>query len=81
MSRVHRAVVALILLAAAASPAWAQQSYVQRMNARFAKQSPRAGEMLPDTPKDSLGFYPDGSPFALQDTRGALTVLVTGCLT
>jgi hypothetical protein len=33
--------------------------------------------MLPD----AEGFHGDGSPFALKDTRGKLTVLVTGCLT
>ncbi|MFN3241642.1 MAG: hypothetical protein ACE37K_09040 [Planctomycetota bacterium] len=47
------------------------------MNRRFATTSPKAGEMLPD----ATGFTMRGEPFALRDTRGKLTVLVTGCLT
>ena len=55
----------------------AQQSFVERMNEGFKNRSPKAGEMLPN----AEGFHADGKPFALQDTRGKLTVLVTGCLT
>ncbi|MFT6081036.1 MAG: hypothetical protein ACJAQZ_003104 [Planctomycetota bacterium] len=47
------------------------------MHQNFKNRSPKAGEMLPD----AEGFHADGKPFALKDTRGKLTVLVTGCLT
>ena len=65
------------LLLALASAATAQQSMVDGMNRRFASQSPKAGETLPD----ATGFTMAGEPFALKDTRGKLAVLVTGCLT
>ena len=67
------------LLVALAIPAsiCAQQPFVDSMNKRFASRSPAAGDML----SDAEGFHGDGSPFALKDTRGKLTVLVTGCLT
>jgi len=67
----------LLLALAVATSACAQQSFVDDMNKMFAGRSPAAGDMLPD----AEGFHADGSPFALQDTRGKLTVLVTGCLT
>lgn len=67
----------LPLALAISASACAQQSFVDGMNKRFAGQSPAAGDMLPD----ASGFHADGSPFALKDTRGKLTVLVTGCLT
>lgn len=73
MSRLSILLVALCALA----PACAQQSFVERMNEGFKNRSPKAGEMLPD----AEGFRADGKPFALKDTRGKLTVLVTGCLT
>ena len=70
--------LSLLLTALALSvPVGAQQSFVEGMNERFKGQSPNAGEMLPD----ASGFHADGTPFALKDTRGKLTVLVTGCLT
>ncbi len=73
MSRLSLLLVALTL----AIPVCAQQSFVERMNQGFKSRSPKAGEMLPD----AAGFRADGTPFALKDTRGKLTVLVTGCLT
>ncbi|MFT4513208.1 MAG: cytochrome oxidase Cu insertion factor (SCO1/SenC/PrrC family) [Planctomycetota bacterium] len=70
--------LSLLLVAVTMSlPACAQQSFVDRMNKGFKNRSPKAGEMLPD----AAGFHADGKPFALKDTRGKLTVLVTGCLT
>jgi len=67
----------LLLALATASTVTAQQSFVDKMNQGFERRSPVAGEMLPD----ATGFTADGEPFALKDTRGKLTVLVTGCLT
>lgn len=67
----------LLAVLTMAAPACAQQSDVERMNQGFKNRSPKAGEMLPD----AEGFHADGKPFALKDTRGKLTVLVTGCLT
>ena len=67
----------LLVTLAMASSACAQQSYVERMNEGFKKRQPKAGQMLPD----AAGFHADGTPFELKDTRGKLTVLVTGCLT
>lgn len=69
--------LSILLATLALASAGTAQSYVERMNKRFAGQSPKAGEMLPD----AAGFHADGKPFALKDTRGKLTVLVTGCLT
>lgn len=66
-----------LLTLAVSATACAQQSFVDGMDKRFARRSPTAGDMLPD----AEGFRADGSPFALRDTRGKLTVLVTGCLT
>ncbi|MCK5944088.1 MAG: hypothetical protein KAI24_19035 [Planctomycetes bacterium] len=65
------------LLLALAPIASAQQSMVDDMNRRFASRSPKVGEPLPD----ATGFTMTGAPFSLRDTRGKLTVLVTGCLT
>ena len=73
MSRLSLLLAALTMTV----PACAQQSFVERMNQQFEGQSPKAGEALPD----AAGFHADGTPFALKDTRGKLTVLVTGCLT
>ena len=72
----------LLVLLTAGTHAPAQESqprssYVQSMNERFAQRSPRAGEPLPD----ASGYTADGQPFALNELRGKLTVLVTGCLT
>jgi len=69
--------LSILLLTLATATSVAAQSFVERMNKRFEGQSPKAGEMLPD----AAGFHADGSPFALKDTRGKLTVIVTGCLT
>lgn len=57
--------------------ATAQQSMVEDMNRRFRERSPKVGEALPD----AAGFTATGAPWSLRDTRGRLTVLVTGCLT
>lgn len=65
-----------LLVATAATPARAQ-SFVQDMDKRFAQRTPKAGELLPN----AIGFDAQGKPFALDQTRGKLTVLVTGCLT
>lgn len=67
----------LLVILTMTVPACAQRSQVERMNQGFKNRSPKAGEMLPD----AAGFHADGKPFALKDTRGKLTVLVTGCLT
>lgn len=67
----------LAVLSLVVPAAMAQQSYVERMDAGFARRSPHAGEQLPD----ALGYTADGKPFSLRETRGKLTVLVTGCLT
>jgi len=67
----------LPLLVLLASTACAQQTFVERMNARFEDQHPRVGEPLPD----ATGLTADGAPFSLAETRGKWTVLVTGCLT
>lgn len=69
--------LAFLFLLAVPATARAQQTYVERMDAAFAQRAPRVGDMLPD----AVAFTAEGKPFALQDTRGKLTVLVTGCLT
>ena len=68
--------IALFLLTTTISVS-AQQSYVERMNEGFNERAPHTGDMLPD----ASAFTADGKPFALKETRGKLTVLVTGCLT
>lgn len=64
-------------LLATVAVAAAQQSFTERMNARFLEKPPLVGEVLPD----ARGFTADGEPFALADDRGHVTVLVFGCLT
>ena len=67
----------LLAMLAATTFAPAQQSFTERMNARFLQKPPLVGESLPET----SGFTADGKPFALAEDRGQLQVLVFGCLT
>ncbi len=71
MLRFTSSILALVVAATA------QQSFTERMNARFEKKPPLVGDTLPD----ASGFTADGKPFTLASDRGKLTVLVFGCLT
>lgn len=77
MFHMNTLVLRLAVLTLLVPASLAQQSYVERMDASFARRSPRAGEQLPD----AAGYTADGKPFSLRETRGKLTVLVTGCIT
>ena len=67
----------LITLLVTASVAMAQQTFTERMNARFEKRAPLVGDILPNV----SGFTADGVPFAFDADYGKVTVLVFGCLT
>lgn len=71
------ALLSVLALGIAACSTPTPLGYRARMDADFLGEAPREGERLPD----AQGFDAEGRPFALADTRGQVTVLVTGCLT
>ena len=74
------AVISGILVMTLALPLVAQNKrmeFVERYNARHAKQKPLVG----DTLKDVKLFDASGKEFSTRRLRGKHTVLVFGCLT